>query len=90
VVRAADRSAGGLRLLDMRFTGYNFEDARTFVTAIGEGSALYLGPQLWLDMVYPPLLGAIFLTYRWLFPGWPGRAIGTVSLASVVVDYLEN
>jgi hypothetical protein len=87
-----EEMAGGLRLLDMRFTGYNFEDARTFVTAIGEtGSALYLGPQLWLDMVYPPLLGAtLFLTYRWLFPGWPGRAIGTVSLASVVVDYLEN
>jgi hypothetical protein len=76
----------------MRFTGYSFEDARTFVTAIGEtGRALYLGPQLWLDMVYPPLLGAtLFLTYRWLFPGWPGLAIGTVSLASVVVDYLEN
>jgi hypothetical protein len=32
----------------------------------------------------------LFLSYRWLFPGWPGLIIGTVSLSSVVVDYLEN
>jgi hypothetical protein len=87
-----EEMAGGLRLLDMRFTGYAYEDARAFIAAIGDpGRALYLGPQLWMDMVYPPLLGAVlFLSYRWLFPGWPGLIIGTVSLSSVVVDYLEN
>lgn len=84
--------SGGLRLLDMRFTGYDFEDARAFITAIGdEGVAFYLGVQLWIDMIFPPLLGAVlFLFYRWLFPGWPGRIIGTLSLLSIVVDYLEN
>jgi hypothetical protein len=52
---------------------------------------LYLGPQLWLDMVFPPLLAAIlFLSYRWLFPGRLGLIIGSASLTSVVVDYLEN
>ncbi len=84
--------SGGLRLLDMRFKGYSFDEAKDFVAAIGdEGTALYLGAQLWLDMIFPPLLGAVlFLIYRWLFPGLPGLIIGTLSLTSVVVDYLEN
>ena len=84
--------ASGARLLEMRLTGYSFDDARNFVAAIGnEGARLYLDVQLWLDMAFPPLLGAVlFLGYRWLFPGLPGRIIGTISLGSIVVDYLEN
>lgn len=84
--------SGGLRLLDMRFTGYSFAEVRDFVSAIGEeGVAWYLGPQLWLDMIFPPLLGAVlFFCYRWLFPGRAGVVIGTLSLTFVLVDYLEN
>ena len=84
--------AGGDRLLDMRFTGYSFSEVQEFVERIGEeGVALYLGWQFWLDMVFPPLLGAVlFLTYRWLFPGRVGIAIGTVSLLYVATDILEN
>jgi hypothetical protein len=84
--------AGGLRLPEMRLTGYSFEEAQDFVEAIGdEGARLYLEVQLWLDMAFPPLLGAVlFLGYRWLFPGPPGRVIGTISLGSIVIDYLEN
>ncbi|MGP6089171.1 hypothetical protein [Antarctobacter jejuensis] len=84
--------SGGLRLLDMRFTGYSVDEARNFVAAIGaEGTALYLGAQYWLDMVFPPLLGAVlFLFYRWLFPGWPGLFVGLVSLTYVAADILEN
>jgi len=84
--------AGGDRLLDMRFTGYSFAEVRAFVEKIGaDGVALYLGPQLWLDMIFPPLLGAtLFLTYRWLFPGRVGIVVGTVSLLYVATDILEN
>ena len=84
--------SGGLRLLDMRVTGYSFADAHAFVIAMGEdGIALYLGPQLWLDMIFPPLLGAVlFFCYRWLFPGFTGMVIGSLSLTYVLVDYLEN
>lgn len=84
--------SGGLRLLEMRFTGYSFDEAQGFVAAIGkEGAALYLGAQLLLDMIFPPLLATVlFLGYRKLFPGLPGLIIGTASLSSVVVDYLEN
>lgn len=84
--------AGGDRLLDMRFTGYSFPEVQEFVEKIGaDGAALYLGAQFWLDMIFPPLLGAVlFLTYRWLFPGRVGIAIGTVSLLYVATDILEN
>lgn len=92
VVPQIEDMSGGLRLFDMRFTGYGFDDARAFVTAIGDpGAALYLGRQFWLDMIFPPLLSAVlFLAYRWLFPGWPGLVIGTLALTEVAFDYLEN
>ena len=87
-----EEMAGGLRLLDMRFTGYSYADVREFVSAIGdEGTALYLGAQYWLDMVFPPLLGAvIFLFFRWLFPGLPGPIVGILSFTYVGADILEN
>ncbi len=87
-----EETAGGLRLLDMRFTGYSYGEVQEFVAAIGdEGAALYLGAQYWLDMVFPPLLGAvIFLFFRWLFPGLPGLVIGVISLTYVAADILEN
>lgn len=84
--------SGGLRLLDMRFTGYSLDEVQDFIAAIGdEGAALYLGAQFWLDMIFPPLLGAVlFFTYRWLFLGLPGLIIGTASLSAAMVDLLEN
>ncbi len=92
VVPKIETLSGGLRLLDMRFKGYSYAEARVFLEAIGqEGAQLYLGPQLWLDMIFPPILAAtLFLVYRWLFPGLIGKIIGTLSLTSVIVDYLEN
>jgi len=87
-----EEMSGGLRLFDMRYTGYSFTEAKDFIAAIGEqGVALYLGTQLWLDTIFPPLLALVlFLSYRSLFPGLPGLIIGTASLTSIAVDYLEN
>lgn len=91
-VPGIEETAGGLRLLDMRFTGYSYEEAQEFVSALGdEGTALYLGAQYWLDMVFPPLLGVVlFLFYHWLFPGLPGLIAGVVSITYVAADILEN
>jgi hypothetical protein len=87
-----EAAAGGLRLLDMRFTGYTQVEVKEFVAALGdEGTALYLGAQFWLDMIFPPLLGAvIFFFFRWLFPGLAGLVIGIVSMTYVATDILEN
>lgn len=84
--------ADGQRLLDMRFTGYSFEDARSFVAAIGdEGADLYLGTQFWLDMVFPALLGAVLIIcYLRLFPGWIGLIMSAGAFIYIGIDYLEN
>lgn len=84
--------ADGQRILDMRFTGYSFEDARSFVAAIGdEGAALYLGPQFWLDMLFPALLGAVLIIcYLRLFSGLIGLIMSGGAFIYIVIDYLEN
>ena len=84
--------AGGLRLLDMRFTGYSYAEVEAFVKAMGqEGTALYFRWQLWLDTIFPPLLGAlIYFVFRWLYPSLPALLIGVIALAYVASDLLEN
>ena len=69
-----EESADGLRLLDMRFTGYTYSEMHDFIAAMDvEGTALYLGTQYWLDMIFPPLLGGvIYFFFRWLFPSVAG------------------
>ncbi|MDQ2089287.1 hypothetical protein [Marimonas arenosa] len=91
-VPTIEEISGGLRIFDMRFTGYSFDEAQAFLAALGEeGAATYLGLQLWLDWIFPVLLGAVlFLGYRWLYPGWPGVVIGAVSLFYVATDIYEN
>jgi hypothetical protein len=48
--------AGGVRPFDIRPTGYSYEEARSFLAAIGdEGRAYYANPELVFDTFYPPL-----------------------------------
>ena len=59
--------SGGLRLLDMRITGYPFAQAQDFnwrrgCRVISRAATLAR---------HHPLLGA-FICYRWVFPGWLG------------------
>lgn len=47
--------AGGAAPFDIRPLGYSYEEARSFLEAIGEqGRAYYFHPELILDTVYPP------------------------------------
>jgi hypothetical protein len=65
--------AGGAAPFDIRPLGYSYEEARSFLDAIGEqGRAYYLHPQLILDTVYPPF----YAVSRGLALWWltmPGR-----------------
>ena len=65
--------AGGAAPFDIRPLGYGYEEARSFLEAIGEqGRAYYLHPQLILDTVYPPF----YAVSRGLALWWltmPGR-----------------
>ena len=84
--------AGGLRPFDMRLTGYSFEEAITFLTAISDaGRTTYLTTQRYLDMIYPALM-ALMLSiplYHHLAKPWSLLLVSVVFAASDF-DYLEN
>jgi hypothetical protein len=86
-------AAAGLVPFDMRPFGYSHTEALDFLTALSpQGLALYLGPQRWLDLAYPALLGT-FLAWSFvrLGPGILPRAfLVVVAVAGTGFDYLEN
>lgn len=90
---AISRDAGGLVPFDMRPAGYSVEEARAFLTALGDqGRAIYLGPQHLLDMLYPALLAMVLIgavrvligpvSLRW--------GLALMALGGMAADYLEN
>jgi len=89
------QSASGLRPFDLRPTGYSAAEARDFLAALSDaGRAIYLGPQAWLDGVYPALLALVLiLSFQSLIPArWRALRIvlQTIALAGSGFDYLEN
>ncbi|MHA6266128.1 hypothetical protein [uncultured Aliiroseovarius sp.] len=84
--------AGGLMPFDLRPFGYTTDEARMFLSALGDtGRAQYLGPQHKLDTLYPGLLAlSLILAYFLLFP--PRWAIGFASIAALgaIFDWNEN
>jgi len=89
------QAAGGLVPFDARPTGYSFDDAQQFLSALsGEGRAFYLGTQHWLDLIYPAVLaGVLIIPLRWFSANWPlvlRVALIATPLIGGVADYLEN
>lgn len=86
--------AGGAMPFDMRPFGYGFDEARTFIAALGsDGADFYLNVQHRLDAVYPALLAAtLFFAIRALAPSGPipPTILALVALPGAVFDYLEN
>lgn len=90
---AISRDAGGLSPFDMRPTGYSVAEARAFLAALGdEGRALYLGPQHWLDLVYPALLAVVLIgaVKVLIAPRWLQFGLCLLALGGMAADYLEN
>ena len=87
--------AGGLAVFDARITGYAFEDAKAFLAALSaEGSAYYLGPQGWMDTVFPALFAAtayaaLVVLLRPMLGG-NGRFLAALAIVPAVLDWLEN
>lgn len=84
--------AGGLMPFDLRPTGYSVADAKAFLGALGpEGRALYLGPQAWLDLLFPALVALTFiLSFKGLRAGAIGYVGSLAALAGSGFDYAEN
>ncbi len=84
--------AGGLIPFDMRPSGYSFEEAREFLSALTEeGRTLYLGPQHVLDLFYPGLLMlTLILGYFLLFSKPWAIGFSGVAVFAAVFDWSEN
>ncbi len=92
---AISAAAGGLAPFDMRPSGYSFDEAKAFLTALSpEGKALYLTVQHKLDAAYPGLLAAtLFFAIAALIPKAWGRwrwLIALIAIPGALCDYLEN
>jgi hypothetical protein len=65
--------AQGETPFDIRPRGYSYDEARLFLTAIGEqGRAYYASPELVLDLFYPPLYAISRALALWWLT-MPGR-----------------
>lgn len=87
---AAD--AGGMTPFDMRPMGYSLDEARAFLSALGEaGFAQYTGVQAMLDTIYPALLAVMSVLAFWqLFPRrWAG-GLAVLALVVMWLDWQEN
>ncbi|WP_371168297.1 hypothetical protein [Aliiroseovarius sp. 2305UL8-7] len=84
--------ANGLMPFDLRPTGYSANEARAFLSALGEtGRAQYLGAQHWLDTFYPGLLAvSLVLSYFLLFPRRWAVGFSFLAMLAAVFDWNEN
>jgi hypothetical protein len=84
--------AGGEQAFDLRPTGYSFDEARSFMSALGpEGTDFYLHRQQLLDTIYPGMLGVTLVgALIGLDRGGWGWVLSVFAIAGSVFDYLEN
>lgn len=89
---AISADANGLMPFDLRPMGYSAEDARLFLSALGEaGQSQYLGWQHKLDTVYPALMAlSLALAYFLLFPKKWASAFSALAVLAAVFDWGEN
>jgi len=94
--------ANGAEPFDVRWMGYNYDDAQKYLAALGpEGRAYYLVPELLLDTFFPPLYAASSVLALWwltmpgrvtdkAFPaGWRSFLIAPPA-AGLIFDWSEN
>lgn len=89
------QAAGGLVAFDLRPTGYSYEAAVDFLSALSNGGrAFYADVQHRLDMAYPVMLASVLVIGLWrLSRGWNAAIrviLITFPLVGAVADYLEN
>lgn len=86
------QAAGGRVAFDLRPMGYDPQEARALLAALGEqGRAFYLDVQHRLDAVYPALLAAVLVfAFGLLSRGWIFWTLGAAAIVASAFDYMEN
>jgi hypothetical protein len=81
-------ASGGLYPPDTWTTGYDAKRVSAWIMALeDQGRALYQGPILWLDTLFPPLLGLLIASAIWrLGRGW----LAMVPFLYSATDLWEN
>jgi len=92
---ALSEMSGGLALFDLRPGGYDLQEAKELLSALGaDGRDFYLNVQQPLDLVFPVLLGlTLVLAVFLLTPtrlGWWRYPLCLAPIPGVVLDYMEN
>ncbi len=84
--------AGGILPFDLRPRGYSLDEAGAFLNALSDaGRAQYLGPQRWLDIVFPVSLAcALIVTFRASFSGWLRQVLIAAAVIGLLADLGEN
>jgi len=84
--------ADGQIMLDMRPFGYGHAEVQAYLEALGDtGRNFYLTVQHRLDLAYPALLGASFVTgFVILWRGALRWTLIAAALLGAVADYIEN
>ncbi len=85
----------GLKPFDLRYFGYSYEDALTYLTALTfDTAALLIGPVRWLDTSFPLLFAATLIGWGWLLAKQaPDHIKGLtvlLPLGYLSLDYVEN
>lgn len=89
--------ANGLMMFDTRPTGYNLQQAKNIIAALGQdGQYFYLNTQLWLDAIYPAsfaiAFGLLIAKFSQILH-YQTRLITVLLVApllTVIFDYTEN
>lgn len=86
---------GETAALDTRIAGYNVDDARAFLSAIGpKGHIAFFGYFRWVDTIFPPLLAlSLVVLFRQIRVRRSGVIIGLFALlplAYLFADLVEN
>ena len=86
------RMAGGNMPFDLRPMGYTPQDARAFLSALGdEGRAFYRGVQHWLDLVFPGMFAlSLILAFSRLASRPLALILSAVAAAAAGFDWAEN
>lgn len=89
--------AGGMKLMDMLPSGYDFQYVNTLLNTLGtEGRELYLYRQIPADMIYPALFGISYCILLLYFLKKLNKLNSSLIYLSVLplfggfFDYLEN
>jgi hypothetical protein len=81
-------ASGGQLPPDTWITGYDAARMQAWLDALTEkGRALYLGPILWLDTLFPPLLGLLLASAIWRLGR---RWLAMVPFLYTATDLWEN